>query len=568
MEGKIKIRTMKDDLADTENEELSEIELKARQDKNKISVAQTKITGSGAIPGAPLNKLKDEEISELRSLIKKISKTTDEEIPEKKQIEEQASEKNIAAEITSGEIASKQQEQYDLKDDKEKGVDDKTKELKNLIDKVSKTVEKEKDQATKEFDIKTPAIEKDGEIKKEENNKQSFWGNISEKLKNNKSPESQKINELRKKDKQITESVKDIKNASEEIAKKEYSDSGVLTKKESPEIKEEENEKEINKSFYGNDYQSPENRLIFGKQKLYSSVSKRIKLKEKSDDIENLKTVDGTKEKQNIISEDEKYKKLKNRVIKKYNIKLFLLPWKKIILISIVLIVLTGAAFYVFVKKLTPPPIEPPVIIAGTEIEDFAKIRSEVEFTKNDIAKMGFKENNINKKFRLSMGAEELRVVIKHNGNMILPRDAMESIKINTDDFPKEFWETVTKSYNIFALKTGKDSFKFAIAVESNDIVSLLKTMRTWEEESVDKKKMFNVFEPIFTDSKIEENFGQSFESANYKQAYVRYLNLPDQNTSFDYFASNDTLIITASKENTFRMIDILSNDNYYDYGD
>jgi hypothetical protein len=544
MSNKIKIRTMNDDLANAGNEESPKVELKDGQDKNKINISRPETTNSGAISVAGPNKLKDDEVSELRNLIKKISKTTDKETSEKKETEEKI--KNVATKITSEKTENKQREQHSPKNNKEKGVDNKTvdnktKELKNLIDKVSKTIEKE-------------------EAKKD---KESFWGNISENLKDDKSPELQKINEPEKKDQQITESLKDIKSA-----EKEHSDSGILTKEKSPEIKEEKNKKEIKKSFHGNNYQSPENRLIFGKQERYSSVSKRIRLKEKSDDMENLKNVGGVKDGQKIISEDEKYKKLKNRVIKKYNIKLFLLPWKKIILVSVVLIISTGAIYYVLIKKLTPPPVEPPIIVAGIEIEDFAKIKSEVEFTKDNIVKIGFKENKINKEFRLNAGAEELKVVIKHNGNIILPRDAMESIKINTNDFPDEFWETITKSYNIFALKAKKDSFKFAIAVESNNITSLLKTMRTWEKESVDKKKVFNVFEPIFTDSEIEESLNQPFKSANYKQVYIRYINLPDQNTSFDYFANGDTLIITASKENVFRMIDILSDDNNYNYSD
>ena len=40
--------------------------------------------------------------------------------------------------------------------------------------------------------------------------------------------------------------------------------------------------------YYGSEtrnYQPPENRLVFGKQKKYSSVSKRIKLKGKTDEM-------------------------------------------------------------------------------------------------------------------------------------------------------------------------------------------------------------------------------------------------------------------------------------------
>lgn len=554
MKGKIKIRTMKDDLANANDDDRNEELPKAKQDQSKTDIDTAEISGFSAMPGANSNKLKDEEIGELKNLIERISKDDDKKNPEERPVETEK--KDAATNIADEKIISK--EQADSKSDEKE-------DLKNLINKISETIDEKDDEPIQRENI-------DNELSKEkesetEKNKQSFWNDISEKLKDDESAKPQKASVIEEKDQVATKIVKDIESIDEKNKAEEYNNSGILTKKSSFETEEDlEEKKETRKKIYDNDnYQPPENRLIFGKQKKYSSVSKRIKLKEKKDEIEDLKNTNEIKEKQKIISEKEKYEKLKSRVIKKYNIKLFSLPWKKIIPISITLIVLSGAIYYILIKELVITPPDPPIAIIGTEIEKFAEIENAVEFTKDNIVKMGFKENAVNEKFRLNDGVEELRIIIKDNDNIVSLKEALKGMGIETGDFPNSFWETTTENYNIFAIKTKENAFRFAIAIESNAISSLLETMENWEQEDVDKRKMFNVFEPFFMDSRIEENFGQRFESTNYKYIYIRYINLPNQNISFDYFASDNILIMATSKENTNRIINILDNDyNYY----
>ncbi len=573
MKSKIKIRTMKDDLASANDSDKKEELTEAKQDQNKPNIATAGMVGSNAMPNTAPSKLKDEEVSELKNLIEKISTDSDKKDLEKKDVKKE----DVVMDIADEKTIDKQQKQAGLKTDEKK-------ELKNLIDKISETIEKEEDKTvpTESSDDKLEE-KKEDETEKTGENKESFWSDVSRNLKDNKLAEPQKINAIEGKNQPITKNIEGIKSVSEESKKEEYGNSGVLIKDKREEtlpqplspkkqgtargelVEDAKEKKEIRKNFHDDaNYQPPENRLIFGKQKKYSSVSKRIELKEKKDEIENMRNTDEIKEKQQVISEKEKYAKLKNRVIKKYNIKLFLLPWKKIIPIAIILIVLSGAIYYTLVKEFTVTPPNPPTVIIGTEIEEFAKIRNTIEFTKDDIVKMGFKENAINERF-MDNKVEELRIIIKDNDNIIPLKKALESVKIETGDFPNSFWETTTESYNIFAVKTEQNAFRFAIAIESNDIASLLKTMGDWEQENVDKRKIFNVFEPFFTDSKIEENFDQHFESTNYEYIYIRYINLPDKNTSFDYFAKDGLLIIATSKENTERIIDILNSDNDYD---
>ena len=546
---------MKNDLAnvnDDKNEEL----LKARQGQNKPNIDTAETSGFSAMSGATPDKLKNEEIGELKDLIERISGDDDNKTPEEKYAKKEAVTTNIANEKTIN------KEQTDSKDDEKK-------DLKNLIDKISETIDKKDNEP-----IQTENA--DDELnKKTEENKQSFWSDISEKLKDDEFAKSQRTNGIKEKDQIATKIVRDIEDADKKN-EEEYNNSGILSRKASLEterdIEDKKDKKEIRKSFYDDDnYQLPENRLIFGKQKKYSSVSKRIRLRDKKDEIENLKNTDEMKEKQKIISESEKYKQLKNRVIKKYNIKLFSLPWKKIILISIILIILVGAAYYVLVKEFTETPSEPPAVIIGTEIEKLAKIENTVELTKNEIVgTTNLERIKINEKFNSIGGIGELRIIIRQDGNIISLKEALKSVRVETENFPKDFWDTTNNSYNLFAIKTGGDTFRFGIAIESNDIASMLKTMGDWEQEDVDKRKMFYVFEPFLTDSKIEESFEESFESTNYEYTYVRYINLPNQNISFDYFASDNILIVATSKENTNRIIDILNDDiyNYDDYDD
>jgi len=559
MKGKIKIRTMKDDLAnanDDKNKNLTE----AKQDQNKPDIDTAEISGFSAMSGATPDKLKDEEIGELKNLIKRISKD-DKETSKERPVKTEKG--NIATNIENKETIS--EERADSKNDEKE-------DLKNLINKISETIDKEDDKPI-QIENTDDKLNKDkeSEIEETEENKQSFWSDISEKLKDDESVKSQKGNGDREKNQTTIKTVESIESVSEKKEEEKHDNSGILTTKKLFEKERNlEDKGEIRKTFYDNDnnYQSPENRLIFGKQKKYSSVSKRIKLKDKKDEIENLKNADEIKEKQKIISESEKYKKLKSRVIKKYNIRLFSLPWKKIIPISVFLIILSGAVYYVLVRELSETPPEPPVVIIGTEVERLAKIRNAVELTKDEIVGTTDLERiKINEKFNSNEGIEELRIVIRQDGNIISLKEALKSVRIETENFPKDFWDTTNNSYNLFAIKTGEDNFRFGIAIESNDIASLLKTMGDWEQEDVDKRKMFYVFEPFFTDSEIEEDFGQNFRSTNYEYNYIRYINLPDQNISFDYFASDNILTIVTSKENTSRIIDIL-NDDVYDYDD
>ena len=80
------------------------------------------------------------------------------------------------------------------------------------------------------------------------------------------------------------------------------------------------------------------------------------------------------------------YKKLKKSIIQKYNIKLFFLPWKKIIPVAIIALTLTGLVSWYIISMIKPPePPEPLMAIVGSEIEEFLNIENTITITEEDL---------------------------------------------------------------------------------------------------------------------------------------------------------------------------------------
>ena len=213
MKGKIKIRTMKDDLVDAsdnindENEEL----LETKRDQNKPNIAIMEMAGHDAAPGTTSNKLKDEEIDELKNLINKISEDSGQEKSEEKHIKKE----DAVTDIANKKATNEEQEQIDLRGDEKK-------ELKTLINKISGTIEKEEDKAVQaEKSNEKLDREKGDEVKKSEGDKQSFWSDVSEKLKDDKSAEPQRINAIKEKERTMTKSVEDIKSVTPSISEEQ-----------------------------------------------------------------------------------------------------------------------------------------------------------------------------------------------------------------------------------------------------------------------------------------------------------------------------------------------------------
>ncbi|NOQ67918.1 hypothetical protein GQ568_00580, partial [Patescibacteria group bacterium] len=361
MKNSAKIRTMSDDLKDTESDSAkqneqqkpaSEVSAKKIQQPttqpakpSNLQAVRSDMRQQPAKPGDKQSEIKEKTVpkhfdksssnesikstsdqdNELKKLIKKISDQTDKDSDNKYKTEKEeeittASQKDIAAKETGivNELANKNKSESEIKKENiskeianepvKKEADDKNTDdidkLKKLIHRISEPKSKiEEKPENKTGDLESakekntasstasPLIRKPKEniqqepltkksIKKKEiaasspsgKPKKSFWKNISEKLK--KSSDSEKINALSSKKK-----ISDIKTNDDSKAKEFASQSGILrdnkdTKKKGASQKENLSKK----AYYDKSHISPNERLIHGKQKFYSSVSKRIKL--------------------------------------------------------------------------------------------------------------------------------------------------------------------------------------------------------------------------------------------------------------------------------------------------
>lgn len=564
MSNNLKIKTMKDDLAELVKQQSGFSQTEKQEDLSAVvsgikpSKAEKVKFGSGAASSSTVIAKKgkqDAEISELKNLIGRISKTA----PEKEHLAQQQASRQKS--MPAFEKTSTKEEiirdQKALKKNftvikptasKKSGPEsNKMNELKDTISKFLKIVKKDsKAKTTDKLAAETKIVAD------KEKTKKSLWSVILEKFKKTKYPE--KTNKLEN---------KNLEKKAEEG--KEYNKSGILTTKRTEEISKikDESEKEAKKDylFDKNQYIKPENRLIYGKQKYYSSVSKKIKPKEQADGIENLKSVTGQKQKE-VLSEKEEYKKLRQGIMKKYHIKLFFLPWKKIAFVSIVILASVGLITYYITSKITPLPPPPlPSIVAGAELEEFAQIKDKVEITQKNIAIPGFLEIKAEEKFNADNNIEIVKLLIKDNNEKsIAPlKEALGNIKIDINNLPENFWGVTTNNYNLFVFKTKQGTPRLGIALKSNDIHSLSKIMEDWEKERIENRKITTLLKPLFMGDEAFEDTSRSFKSASYKNTQIRYIHLPDQNAALNYFIYRDILVVATSKDITFKMIDLIS---------
>ncbi|MEA2097823.1 MAG: hypothetical protein U9P70_01985 [Patescibacteria group bacterium] len=407
----------------------------------------------------------------------------------------------------------------------------------------------EKEEAKKEKTA-TPAIPA----------KKSFWKNISKKLK--KPSNSEKINDLSNK--------KKISNIKTNDKVKEFaSQSGVLQdNKKDKEQSEKENLSK--KAYYKKSYMSPNERLIHGKQKYYSSVSKRIKLREKKDEIENLKDTAKMKKQKKIATKEEKYKKLKKGIIQKYNIKLFSLPWKKIIPVAIIILTLTGfVSWYIISKIKQPEPPEPPIAIIGNEIEKFLNIENTITIAEKDLRGFNNLEADAMTIFNSDRSIATIKLFIVHDDEdkadkkMLPLQKALDAIGITDikegiNNLPDGFLQETTGNYNLFLFKTKKGTLRYGLAIEIDNEQTMFELMGEWEEEGSKSKKMTTVLKPLFGN---DRNFGEVFSplsTAFYQDVRIRYVNLTSEETALDYFIYKNILVFATSKDSTFLMIDLM----------
>jgi len=546
--------------------------------------------------------------NELKKLIKKISDQTDKDSDDKYKTEKEEvaiketeivneladkSESEIKKENISKEIANEPVKKE--VDDKNTNDIDKLKKLIHRISEPKSKIEKKLENKTgniesvkeknaadsmtnplirepKENIQQEPLIKKS--IKKEEitasspseKPKRSFWKNISEKLK--KSSDSEKINALSSKKK-----ISDIKTNDDSKAKEFASQSGIL--RDSKDTKKEEaSQKESlsKKTYHGKSYISPNERLIHGKQKFYSSVSKRIKLREEKDELKDLEDAAKIKKQEKIATKEEEYKKLKKSIRQKYHIKLFSLPWKKIIPISLVLIVLIVGSFYAAISLFPSksPVTQAPVYTSGKELDEFINLEKKIIIEKNSLkGNDAWLKRKAEEIFSSDANIKIIKLVIIDNStekNILSLEEAFDTIGIiniedNINYLPKNFLETSTNNYNLFIFQANKSSLRYGLAIKTSNANSMSAIMRSWEQEGAKNKKMISVLKPLFIDSKNFEDVFVPLSKTNYKDVEIRYISLIDKETALDYFIHKNILVFATSKDSAFLMVDLLTLD-------
>lgn len=559
----------------------------------KVRASEVKKEGASS---KPREQEKDAELSEL---IKRVSASMQKSAPaqpkpqepakpdkdrELKEIIERMS-RNMKKEnelLREEEIQPKAPQQKPTKPEEEKSA---TSFLKNIFHKP----ESEKDEIEDDY-------------KKEEKPKDTYWEKMHDTLKNspNNTPEKEIIDEIKKgimmepkkpvQEKKIDPAVQEPKIIPPETPAKPAAPISPISPKETQkpqhaELRKPEQEvkakaagiivpekkagsgakdkldKDTSKEELS--YISPENRLIFGKQEYYSSIRKRIKLKNEEKNLEGLEET--LKQNEIKLSDTEEKKMLRHQIIKKYRIKLFTLPWAKIIIFTILFLGTLGTGLYLILPKIAPVDESPVEIINGENIAEIdSKLTREVSAKQKSISALNYFDGSL-EPWNTYRKGDIIEVKISYDDySILLPRDeALKSIlgKEQFGNIPPAFLDTISQKYSVLAFKRENDlrlglAFKFDSAKETQ----LRSTMLEWEKTGTRNAKIYNVMKNLFTGSKLKEEGITSFQPAIYRDVELKYINLPDTNTSIDYVIYGDTIFFTTSKDTTFQMIDLLKD--------
>lgn len=315
-------------------------------------------------------------------------------------------------------------------------------------------------------------------------------------------------------------------------------------------------------NFYNN-YISPENRLVFGKQEYYSSIHKKIKPKTKKENLEKFKDTLKSAEQLNILTAEEEKKMLKKQIAKKYHINLDALPWKKIILASVIFLAIWGVSIFYIFKNTSKPDNNPIVQIEGKSIEKIdQRIEKEVSASINKVSGINYFDTTTDpwKDFP-EESIIRLRITNNENENILSKEDALKTIlgNDNYEKIPKNFIESTAEGYNIIVFKNN-NSIRLGIAIQfetdKNEIVK--QSLSEWETTNNKQQRIQSVMKNLFVSSRTNES-ESNFSSAIYKNTELKYLNLPDTGTSMDYFIHENIVVFATSKDNTLAMIDTLT---------
>jgi hypothetical protein len=318
-------------------------------------------------------------------------------------------------------------------------------------------------------------------------------------------------------------------------------------------------------------YANPENRLVLSKQEFYSSLHKTIRPKTEEASLDGLQEI--VKEKEVKLSDDEEKRLLKKQIIKKYHPNASFLPWKKLALAFVLILVLLGAVggFLYLRKAGTNTGTAKPADTTKVEIESgesiaalAAAISDEVTGKQDKVAAINYFDSEV-EPWNSFPNKSIIRLNVNYNDHeVMLPRDNALKTVLGEEHFnslPADLLKLTSPRYNILAFKSN-DSLRLGIALQYDTTqTQQLKTiMAAWEKAETTSAKVYTVMKPLFLSDKVDDKKSALFQKGVYNGVEISYANLPDVNTSIDYFTIGDMLLFTTSKDTTFEMIDLLNH--------
>jgi hypothetical protein len=309
-------------------------------------------------------------------------------------------------------------------------------------------------------------------------------------------------------------------------------------------------------------YANPENRLIHGGQEFYSTMHKTIKPATHMASLEGLDNV--LKEEPIELSDEEEKKRLKQNIVSKYGIKLFKFPWLRVILITVIFLSIIGGTLLIVLPKLQQTPTEElePVVV-GESISDIDQLISAEAFAKqSQVTTLNYFDANV-EPWKSHDNGEIIRLNVNYNDQnlMLSQEEALKAIlgESNASSIPDDFLDAISSEYNILVFKEN-DALRVALMFkyDRSKEEEFKDIMLNWETTNTKSKKMYTIMKNLFVNSRIVESDNSTFQPAMYNGTELRFVNLPDSDTSMDYFLYEGYIGLTSSKDHTFELIDLL----------
>lgn len=139
------------------------------------------------------------------------------------------------------------------------------------------------------------------------------------------------------------------------------------------------------------------------------------------------------------------------------------------------------------------------------------------------------------------------RVLIYDAGTLLSLDAFLDKFNLSID---QELKSLLTNNYTFFVY-VQESGLRYGLALKSSDYISISTIMTGWESE------MFQDLANLYLNSspQLVKNVKNAFKDNNDYSSVIRYLNLPDTETTLDYTLSKNLLLITTSKESMIGLV-------------